>query len=201
MLKILIVEDEEVDFLLTSRLLSKSHSEKLQLEWARTLTEACRTLAESHYHLVLLDLGLPDCQGVTTVEMVQSVSPQTPIIVLSGMSEEKFALQCLESGAQDYIVKGKMEESSMFRIVRYAIERKKFFEQEKIVQELREALSKVRILSGLLPICAACKRIRNDRGYWAEVESYMQEYCEVKFTHGICPDCAANVRSKMKAWK
>ena len=55
--------------------------------------------------------------------------------------------------------------------------------------ELEEALSQVKTLSGMLPICASCKKIRNDQGYWEQIEQYIGEHSEAVFTHGICPDC------------
>ncbi len=63
-------------------------------------------------------------------------------------------------------------------------------EREKLVIELQEALARVKLLSGFLPICAACKNIRDDRGHWQKIESYIKEHSEAEFTHGICPDCA-----------
>jgi PAS domain S-box-containing protein len=62
--------------------------------------------------------------------------------------------------------------------------------REKIVNELQEALAKVKLLSGLLPICSYCKKIRDDRGYWNQIESYIRRHSEAKFSHGLCPDCA-----------
>lgn len=70
-------------------------------------------------------------------------------------------------------------------------ERKKLEEeQEKLVHELQNALAKVKILSGLLPICAHCKNIRDDKGYWNKIESYIHQRSEAEFSHGICPECA-----------
>jgi PAS domain S-box-containing protein len=63
-------------------------------------------------------------------------------------------------------------------------------EQERLIVELREAIAKVKTLSGMLPICASCKKIRDDRGYWNTVEAYVQQHSAATFTHGICPDCA-----------
>ncbi len=62
-------------------------------------------------------------------------------------------------------------------------------ERERLVIELQSALARVKSLSGLLPICAGCKKIRDDKGYWSQVESYIQQHSEAKFTHGLCPDC------------
>ena len=62
-------------------------------------------------------------------------------------------------------------------------------EREKLIRELREALEKVKTLSGLLPICASCKKIRDDKGYWNQIEAYIQDHSEAEFSHGICPEC------------
>lgn len=62
-------------------------------------------------------------------------------------------------------------------------------EREKLIAELREALTNVKMLSGLLPICSACKKIRNDKGYWEQIECYIRDRSDADFTHGICPDC------------
>jgi PAS domain S-box-containing protein len=63
-------------------------------------------------------------------------------------------------------------------------------ERERLIEELQEALAKVKTLSGLLPICASCKRIRDDRGYWQQIEAYIQEHSDAEFSHSVCPECA-----------
>ncbi|WP_005033494.1 hypothetical protein [Holophaga foetida] len=68
--------------------------------------------------------------------------------------------------------------------------------QRQTLQDLRQALQQVQTLGGLIPICAHCKKIRNDGGYWEQVESYIQAHSEAEFTHGICPDCAEAVRQE-----
>jgi PAS domain S-box-containing protein len=62
-------------------------------------------------------------------------------------------------------------------------------EREKLISKLQGALSKVKMLSGLLPICASCKKIRDDKGYWGQIESYIRDHSEAEFSHGICPEC------------
>ncbi|MBW1738797.1 MAG: hypothetical protein JRJ69_14945 [Deltaproteobacteria bacterium] len=62
-------------------------------------------------------------------------------------------------------------------------------ERERLVLELQDALSKVKTLSGLLPICSSCKKVRDDKGYWREVEEYIRDHSEADFSHGICPEC------------
>jgi len=62
-------------------------------------------------------------------------------------------------------------------------------ERDRLIAELQDTLAQVKTLSGLLPICAACKKIRDDQGYWQQVEVYIREHSEVSFSHGMCPDC------------
>jgi len=69
-------------------------------------------------------------------------------------------------------------------------------EQKKLNDELGEALSKVKLLSGFLPICANCKKIRDDSGYWKQIEKYISEHSEAAFTHSICPECYDKLYSK-----
>jgi two-component system sensor histidine kinase VicK len=66
-------------------------------------------------------------------------------------------------------------------------------ERLKLISELTDALGKIRTLKGLLPICSSCKKIRNDKGYWQKVESFISEHTEAEFTHGICPECVRQV--------
>jgi hypothetical protein len=70
-------------------------------------------------------------------------------------------------------------------------EHKKLMAQkEKLISELLEAGAKIKTLKGLIPICSSCKKIRDDRGYWQQIEKYVREHTEATFSHGICPDCA-----------
>ena len=62
-------------------------------------------------------------------------------------------------------------------------------EHKRLVDELQKAMSEVKQLSGILPICASCKSIRNDEGYWTQLESYIRDHSEAQFSHGICPEC------------
>src|SRR5574340_577943 len=74
-------------------------------------------------------------------------------------------------------------------------------EKEKMITELQEAADKIKTLRGFLPICAHCKKIRNDEGYWQQVEKYITEHSEVQFSHGICPSCAKEFYSELLSGK
>ena len=71
-------------------------------------------------------------------------------------------------------------------------------EREKLILKLQKALSEVKTLSGFLPICASCKKIRDDKGYWNQIESYIKDHSEAQFSHGICPDCAQKLYPDFK---
>lgn len=66
-------------------------------------------------------------------------------------------------------------------------------EREKLIKDLQDAISQVKVLIGMLPICASCKKIRDDKGYWTQIEAYIREHSEMEFTHGICPECKRNL--------
>jgi DNA-binding NtrC family response regulator len=161
------------------------------LTCAGRLDEALRCLGETCFDIILLDLWLPDEQGLRTFSRMHEQAPQVPIIVLTGLEDETLALRTVQQGAQDYLVKGQFRGNLLVRAMRYAIQRKQTEkEREKLILQLQEALAKVTTLRGLLPICASCKRIRDDEGYWTQVEVYIREHSEVKFSHGLCPECA-----------
>ena len=71
-------------------------------------------------------------------------------------------------------------------------------ERERLIDDLKQALAKVKTLSGFLPICSSCKKIRDDKGYWNQIESYVRDHSEAEFSHGICPECANKLYPEMK---
>lgn len=87
----------------------------------------------------------------------------------------------------------------LFAIVHDITERKTAEdEREKLIEELKQALAQVRTLSGLLPICSSCKKIRNDKGYWEQIETYIGDHSDAEFSHSLCPDCAERLYPGIK---
>jgi PAS domain S-box-containing protein len=104
-------------------------------------------------------------------------------------------LRSVEVYGSPMVMKGKIY---LHSIVHDISERKKAEEdRERLIAELQEAFSKIKTLSGMFPICAHCKKIRDDRGYWNQIESYIREHSEAEFTHGICPDCLKKLYPEM----
>jgi PleD family two-component response regulator len=184
-IKLLLVDDQETDVALTRRMLHKSAGNRadFRIHHCRNLTDTLAFLASEKPDVVLLDLGLPESQGLNTLERVLKAAPNLPIVVLTGLPDEELGVKAVQTGAQDYLMKDQVNLDGLVRSLRYAIERK------QLVLQLQEALSQVKVLKGLLPICAHCKAIRDCQGDWRQLESYISEHSEAKFSHGLCPMC------------
>lgn len=124
-LNILIVEDDLVDRKLLERLLSESSLPVSEVKSADHLATALELLDKNRFDIVLLDLGLPDADGVESFTTLQARAPHVPIIVLSGLDDEEMAIRAVQKGIQDYLIKGQVSSTLLMRAIRYAIERKK----------------------------------------------------------------------------
>jgi DNA-binding response OmpR family regulator len=196
--KILMIEDNPGDVALVEELLRSAPSSHATLFHDETLSDALATLRATMPDAILLDLNLPDSSGIGTLRKVRSVAPDAPIIVFTGLDDESTGLLAIREGAQDYLVKGEIDSRLLTRTVRYAIERKHLeMEKDKLVKELQELLGQVKTLRGLLPMCAWCKKIRDERGEWHMLESYIQDHSSADVTHGICPECAAEQKKRV----
>ena len=188
-LRILLIEDSAEDAQLVREMLEDRGYDYV-LKRTDRLSSGLRLLEEEFFNVVLLDLGLPDSAGFDALTQIRNQAPPLPIIILTGLSDEALAVKAISLGAQDYLVKGNFATDALYRSISHSIERQRLeTERERLILELQEALSKVKQLSGLLPICASCKQIRDDKGYWTQVEVYMSEHTEIDFTHTVCPEC------------
>ena len=189
--RILVLEDNPSDALLVQSLLAREKSFNHLLTREKRLKDGLARVAKQTFDIALVDLGLPDSRNLETFVALRKVAPRLPVIVMTGGDDLETALAAIKLGAQDYLLKGEMTGFILSRAIRYAIEREqRESEREKLVADLQKALTQVKNLSGLLPICGSCKRIRDDRGYWDQIESYIVEHTQAKFSHGICPECA-----------
>lgn len=182
-LRVLLVEDNEMDVLLVQTLL-EGQGGRFTVEAVHDLASALDRLGGPPPDAVLLDLTLPDARGLEGLQRTREARSDLPVVILSATADEEMAVQAVAQGAQDYLVKGRIDGDLLGRALRYAVER------QRLVLELRDALARVRTLSGLLPICSSCKNIRDDGGYWQAVEVYVQSHTEAAFSHALCPSCA-----------
>ena len=141
--------------------------------------------------LAIVDWEMPAIDGPTLCEQLRATPAlqTTYVILLTGKENRKDVISGLQSGADDYIKKPFDWDELRARL---QIGNRTVNLQQTLaarVAELQEALANVRRLSGLLPICAYCKRIRDDNDYWQQVETYVGEHTDAQFSHGICPQC------------
>ena len=194
-LKILLVEDNRTDAVLIEEMIHQpdadgSYDINYELIHKELLRDALKYLAENRVDAILLDLSLPDSKGLETVRKMGEREKDAPIIVLTGLDDDAVAIQALQNSVQDYLNKHRMDSILLHRSIRYSMERfNNIRQKEKLIKELKEALDNINTLQGLLPICASCKNIRNDDGYWIQLESYLTSHSDLNFTHSICPDC------------
>jgi signal transduction histidine kinase len=138
--RILLVEDNPGDARLLRETLREAHSLPFHLVHASRLSEALELVAAQAPEVVLLDLSLPDAHGMDTVGRMLRAAPEVPIIVLTGLADETIAVQAVQSGAQDYLVKGTVEGGTLARAIRYAIERKRLEgERARLLRNEQEA--------------------------------------------------------------
>src|SRR6185312_10553846 len=123
-LSLLLVEDDRGDALLVEELIADAAAD-ITCVWAQSVADAERELSLAQPDCVLLDLNLPDATGIIALERIKNADPNIPIVVLTGLSDEHFGVSAVASGAQDYLVKGRVEPEMLRRAVLYAIERKR----------------------------------------------------------------------------
>jgi diguanylate cyclase (GGDEF)-like protein/PAS domain S-box-containing protein len=132
---LLLVEDNPGDARLLREMLNDAGAYKTEVRQAESMSEAERELKERAFDIVLLDLGLPDAQGLEAVRRARAVAPRVPLVVLTGLDDESLAARALQEGAQDYLIKGQIEMRGLLRALRYAIERKTMEEALFVVKE------------------------------------------------------------------
>ncbi len=183
LLRVLLVEDNPGDARLVQEYLETYPFAPVETQTVDRLERALETLNRQSTDLIIIDLGLPDADGLTALETLRERHVSLPIVVLTGVEDSRVAFDAIRLGAQEYIPKKYVNEHNLHRSVRYARER------YRLVQQLEEALARVKRLQSLIPICAGCRKIRNDDGYWQDVTLYIREHAGVEFSHGLCPDC------------
>src|SRR5215475_12201950 len=124
-IRILLVEDNPGDCLIFRELLSEIKTARFELMVVERLREALERLKTESFHIILTDLSLPDSQGLEASRALHDAAPSTAVIVLSGVDDETVALSAVREGAQDYLVKGRLDAHVLGRSIRYAIERQR----------------------------------------------------------------------------
>lgn len=188
---ILLIVDDDPDILAATSQIARSAGYKV-IE-AATGRDALETARTQKPDIILLDVILPDISGIEVCRQIKGnlLLDGTFVILTSGMAtaSERQA-DGLDAGADGYIarpVSNRELEARIDAMVRIMHAER---ERDRLIHELEQALAKVKQLKGLLPICMHCKKIRDDKGYWNQIEAYIQEHTDAEFSHSICRDCA-----------
>ncbi len=192
--KILIADDtpSNIDFMVQAL-----GSRCYEFATATSGQKALRTAAHFRPDLVLLDLMMSDLDGIETCRRLK-VDPQngsTAVIFVTASAECSCIIDGFRAGAVDYVIKPVRPIELRARVETHLKIKTLIESKERLIEELRSAIGNAKQLSGLLPICAACKKIRNDAGYWQQIEQYLKQHSEAQFSHGICPECARHLYS------
>jgi diguanylate cyclase (GGDEF)-like protein/PAS domain S-box-containing protein len=133
---LLLVEDNPLDARLLREMFTEQGSHYTDFTHVESMGEAEKLLSERTFDIIVLDLGLPDTQGLGAVRRAHAAAPRLPLVVITGLDDESLAAQALQEGAQDYLIKGQIDARSLKRALRYAIERK-FMEEALFVEKER----------------------------------------------------------------
>jgi len=203
--KVLVVDDDDVILLLSTTLLGKAGYEVLAASTAKECLEIVQT---HHPDIILLDVMLPDMTGIEVCKQIKSDKSLEDIFVIlaSGIQvSSEHQAEGLDTGADGYIIRPISNKEFLARVqagerIKRAEDalREKEKQQQALISQLKEALAEIKTLKGYIPICASCKKIRDDEGYWNQLEIYISKHTDAVFSHGLCPECAEQYRAQIK---
>lgn len=200
---ILIVDDISRNIQMLATILERAD---YAVSYALSGHQALEIVAREGFDLILLDVMMPALNGYETCLRLKGIPGREdiPIIFLTARAEQKDINRGFEVGAVDYLTKpcnaaellARVDTHVQLKKTRDLLEQRntelnlKNSHLEKLNSELQETLGKLEVLEGILPICSFCKKIRDDHGYWNQVESYISQHSKALFSHSLCPDCA-----------
>ncbi len=201
--EILIVDDQPENLLLLSKILARP---ELAIIKAGSGEEALEKAAGRDLALAILDIQMPVMNGFELAEALHGLEgcKNTPTIFITALSaQDKYIFRGYELGAVDYLfkpVEPHIIRSKVAVFLKLYQQRRLIEDQSKLLAEKVESLSKlnaelhsaleqIKTLKGIIPICAHCKKVRNDKGYWEQVEKFIETNSDAGISHGICPEC------------
>jgi sigma-B regulation protein RsbU (phosphoserine phosphatase) len=190
---VLYVEDEPLTREVFVRILERKVTTLYQAENGE---EGLGLFKQRRPDIVVSDVRMPALDGIEMSRRIKALDGRVKIILTTAHSDAAVLLDSIEVGIDKYILKP-VDVGVLFAALEQCTEtvrlerkiREQDREKDELIARLQEALENVRKLSGLLPICSSCKKIRDDKGYWKQIEQYISEHSDALFTHGICPDC------------
>ena len=196
-MKTLIAEDDSVSRRLLQAALQKWGFEVTVTTQGREAWEALQQPGAPS--LLILDWLMPEIDGVEICRRIRASEAlkSSYVILLTSRGSKEDIVEGLEAGADDYVTKpfDHGELRARVQVGARVIGLQNALAER--VHELEEAIASVKTLQGLLPICCYCKKIRDDGNYWHRVESYISGHANVRFSHGICPDCNDKLKAEL----
>ncbi len=185
---ILIVDDNPSNIQILAGILSK---EQYQITFATSGSQVFDLLKTVKPDLILLDIIMPEKDGYAVCRELKKVEKYAdiPIIFLTAKNDPDDVVNGFEAGGVDYIVKPFQCPELLARVKTHVELKQTKDRLLDSIQKLEEALVQVKQLSGLLPICSYCKNIRDDKGYWKNVEEFIEKNSSAQFSHSVCPAC------------
>jgi DNA-binding response OmpR family regulator len=186
---ILVVDDNSDNLRLLAAILKES---QYKVRLAPNGERALATIHKEAPDLILLDVMMPVMDGFEVCRLLKADKETNgiPVIFISALDETIDKVKAFSMGGVDYITKPFKPEEVLARVRTHLTLRGLQCRLEKKNEQLRQALDEIQLLRGILPICSLCKKIRNEDGYWEQIETYIQARSEVDISHGICEKCA-----------
>lgn len=196
-IKVLVAED---DYLISQDIIRElKASGYLNIIEAADGDEAVEKTCSLHPDVVLMDIMMPKLDGLGAAQKIMACCP-TPIVILTAYESPDSVNQAGNVGVSAYLAKpprpGELERAIIIGMARHA----DLMELQRLNSELAKALTEVKRLQGILPICSSCKKIRDDNGYWKQLEAYISEHSEALFSHGLCPACAEKAMKEIEGY-
>jgi CheY-like chemotaxis protein len=153
--------------------------------------QALAMVREAPPSIILLDIVMPGKNGFQVCRELKAdpATRDVPVIFLTSRSAVHDTLEGFRAGAVDYVCKPYEPEELLARVNTHIELCNRIQREHALVERLQKALDEVKTLSDLIPICAWCRRVRDDHGYWQQVEAYFASHGKMKFSHGVCPEC------------
>lgn len=185
---IMVVDDNPVNIDVLDKLLINAGYETLGVTHG---AEAFDTAADKKPDLILLDIMMPDIDGYAVCAALKrsAATNEIPVIFITALGDRESMLRGFEAGGVDYVGKPFNPQELLARVDVQIELKKARDERDQLIKELRAAIDEVKTLRGLLPVCAHCKKIRDDNGYWQQMEQYISAHSDTQFTHTFCPEC------------
>ncbi len=194
--RILAVDDEYINTQVIKSLLREEYDVLTALNGQEAIDQVKRYMPD----LILLDVMMPDMSGFEVCKIIKddAQSADIPIIFLTALDTHDGQLEGLELGAIDYLTKPIKFQLLKLRVRNHIAMIEQRDQLLRKNEELEAALARVKQLEGIIPICMYCKKIRDDQQSWQQLEAYITNHSEARFSHGMCPQCAEEQMKLLK---